>query len=71
VFSPTNPSLSKSSKYLVSRSLKPLKAEPQEVFGGPNTVLTKVFGKKKPSGKPSVPFFEATVAGFRGKVDGN
>ena len=22
-------------------------------------------------GKPSVPFFEATVAGFRGKVDGN
>ena len=57
MFSPTNPSLSKSSKYLVSRSLKPLKAEPQEVFGGPNTVLTKVFGKKKPSGKPSVPFF--------------
>ena len=22
-------------------------------------------------GKPSVAFFEATVAGFRGKVDGN
>ena len=22
-------------------------------------------------GKPSVPFFEAAVAGFRGKVDGN
>ena len=31
------PSLPKSSKYLVSRCLEPLKAEPQEVFGGPNT----------------------------------
>lgn len=38
-------SVSKSSKYLVRRSLKPLKAEPQEAFAGPNTVLTKVFGR--------------------------
>ena len=27
----------KSSKYLVSRCLEPLKAEPQEMFGGSNT----------------------------------
>ena len=32
-----NPSLPESSKYLVSRCLEPQKAEPQEVFGDPNT----------------------------------
>ena len=29
------------------------------------------FSKRQVPGKPSVPFFETTVAGFRGKVDSN
>ena len=36
------PSLPKCSKYLLRRCLEPLKAEPQEVFGGPLTpILTR------------------------------
>ena len=40
-----DPRLPKSSKYLMSRYLDPLKAEPQEVFVGPNTDPHKVFGR--------------------------
>ena len=50
------------------------------VNGGRKTGLTTIFADRivvilslefHPPGKPSVPFFKATVAVFRGKVDGN
>ena len=36
-----------------------------------NSTKRPMVMKNKLPGKPSVPFFQATVAGFRGKVDGN
>ena len=39
------PSLPKSSKYLLRRCLDPLKAEPQEVFGVPNTYSQGIWGE--------------------------
>ncbi len=45
------PSLPKSPKYLVSRCLEPLKAEPQEMFVGPNTYSQGIWKTRVCSGK--------------------
>ena len=46
-------SLPKSTKYLVSRCLDPLKAEPQEVFVGPNTYSQGIWKTRAGSQPPN------------------
>ena len=56
---PIYPSLPKSTKYLVSRYLDPLKAEPQEMFVGFKHPTHKVFGKLRIYNKPITTIMES------------